>query len=117
MPHRPHNTKAGLVKVTNLACSFYQNLYLLLCLSLTGIPPLADHTQLELSVVYNACLCSVACAQFSEAELLLKKATERGRSMLEDDGKSIGADNDTRTSVNGRTRPTDIRIYVNIGRY
>uniref|UniRef100_A0A3Q3X6J6 Uncharacterized protein n=1 Tax=Mola mola TaxID=94237 RepID=A0A3Q3X6J6_MOLML len=50
-----------------------------------GIPPLADHTQLELSVVYNACLCSVACAQFSEAELLLKKATERVLQMTGDD--------------------------------
>ncbi|XP_038560147.1 Fanconi anemia group G protein [Micropterus salmoides] len=42
-----------------------------------GIPPLADHTQLELTVVYNACVSSAAQSQFSEAELLLTQATER----------------------------------------
>ncbi|KAA8592303.1 hypothetical protein FQN60_017758 [Etheostoma spectabile] len=42
-----------------------------------GIPPLADYLQLELTVVYNACLCSTAQSQFSEAELLLTQATER----------------------------------------
>ncbi|KAF3850892.1 hypothetical protein F7725_012664 [Dissostichus mawsoni] len=42
-----------------------------------GIPPLADHTQLELTVVYNACVCFTAQSQFSEAELLLKQSTER----------------------------------------
>ncbi|KAE8292251.1 Fanconi anemia group G protein-like protein [Larimichthys crocea] len=42
-----------------------------------GVPPLADHTQLELTVVYNACVCSVAQSHFSEAELLLIQATER----------------------------------------
>ncbi|XP_036953902.1 Fanconi anemia group G protein isoform X2 [Acanthopagrus latus] len=42
-----------------------------------GIPPLVDHAQLELTVVYNACLCSVALSQFSEADLLLSQATER----------------------------------------
>ncbi|XP_034728032.1 Fanconi anemia group G protein isoform X2 [Etheostoma cragini] len=42
-----------------------------------GIPPLADYLQLELTVVYNACLCSTAQSHFSEAELLLTQATER----------------------------------------
>uniref|UniRef100_UPI0037E8508C Fanconi anemia group G protein n=1 Tax=Semicossyphus pulcher TaxID=241346 RepID=UPI0037E8508C len=46
-----------------------------------GIPPLADHTQLELTVVYNACVCSTAQSQFSEAELLLTQATERALQM------------------------------------
>lgn len=53
--------------------------FLFLCSSLIGIPPLAHYAQLELTVVYNACLCSVAHSQFSEAELLLKQATQRGR--------------------------------------
>lgn len=53
--------------------------FLFLCSSFIGIPPLADYAQLELAVVYNACLCSVAHSQFSEAELLLKQATQRGR--------------------------------------
>lgn len=47
------------------------------CPSPAGIPPLADHSQLELTVVYNACVCSIARSQFSEAELLLTQATER----------------------------------------
>ncbi|KAK9522693.1 hypothetical protein VZT92_019141 [Zoarces viviparus] len=50
-----------------------------------GIPPIADHTQLELTVVYNACVCSIAQSQFSEAELLLTRATERVLQMTEDD--------------------------------
>ncbi|XP_074494236.1 Fanconi anemia group G protein isoform X3 [Sebastes fasciatus] len=50
-----------------------------------GIPPLADHTQLELTVVYNACMCSTAQSQFSEAELLLTQATERVLQMTGDD--------------------------------
>ncbi|XP_049907052.1 Fanconi anemia group G protein isoform X3 [Epinephelus moara] len=48
-----------------------------LLMKIQGIPPLADHTQLELTVVYNACVCSVAQSHFSEAELLLTRATER----------------------------------------
>ena len=55
--------------------------------------------------MYNACLCSFACAQFSEAEMLLKKATERGRAMLEDDVKPTVADNDTRISVVHQVEP------------
>lgn len=47
----------------------------------TGIPPLADHPEVELTVVYNACLCSFANSRFSEAELVLKQAAERGRPM------------------------------------
>ncbi|KAM6944921.1 Fanconi anemia group G protein isoform 2-T2 [Lycodopsis pacificus] len=50
-----------------------------------GIPPIADHTQLELTVVYNACVCSIAQSQFSEAELLLTRATARVLQMTEDD--------------------------------
>ncbi|XP_063345262.1 Fanconi anemia group G protein [Pelmatolapia mariae] len=42
-----------------------------------GIPPHVDHSQLELAVVYNTCACFTAQSQFSEAELLLKEATER----------------------------------------
>ncbi|XP_049435759.1 Fanconi anemia group G protein isoform X2 [Epinephelus fuscoguttatus] len=48
-----------------------------LLMKIQGVPPLADHTQLELTVVYNACVCSVAQSHFSEAELLLTRATER----------------------------------------
>ncbi|XP_056275545.1 Fanconi anemia group G protein isoform X2 [Pseudoliparis swirei] len=48
-----------------------------LVIKIQGIPPLADHSQLELTVVYNACVCSIARSQFSEAELLLTQATER----------------------------------------
>ncbi|XP_032371591.1 Fanconi anemia group G protein isoform X2 [Etheostoma spectabile] len=48
-----------------------------LLMKIQGIPPLADYLQLELTVVYNACLCSTAQSQFSEAELLLTQATER----------------------------------------
>ncbi|XP_059193025.1 Fanconi anemia group G protein isoform X2 [Centropristis striata] len=50
-----------------------------------GIPPLADHSQLELTVVYNACVCSTAQSQFSEAQLLLTQATERVLQMTEVD--------------------------------
>ncbi|TNM89432.1 hypothetical protein fugu_003666 [Takifugu bimaculatus] len=42
-----------------------------------GIPPLVDHAEVELTVVYNACLCSFANSRFSEAELVLKQAAER----------------------------------------
>ncbi|XP_035513849.1 Fanconi anemia group G protein [Morone saxatilis] len=49
-----------------------------------GVPPLADHTQVELTVVYNACVCSAAQSQFSEAELLLTQATERVLQMTGD---------------------------------
>uniref|UniRef100_A0A3B3D3C8 FA complementation group G n=2 Tax=Oryzias melastigma TaxID=30732 RepID=A0A3B3D3C8_ORYME len=42
-----------------------------------GVPPETDHAQLELSVVYNACICFIAQSQFTEAELLLKQAAER----------------------------------------
>lgn len=47
--------------------------------TLAGIPPLADHAQLELTVAYNACVASLAHSQFSEAELRLKHAMQRGR--------------------------------------
>lgn len=62
------------------------------CLSSAGIPPHVDHSQLELAVVYNTCVCFTAQSQFSEAELLLKEATERGRplcgkiAMIQDSG-------------------------------
>lgn len=44
-----------------------------------GIPHLADHAQLELAVTFNACVGSFAHSQFSEAELCLKHAVQRGR--------------------------------------
>ncbi|XP_076587014.1 Fanconi anemia group G protein isoform X2 [Chaetodon auriga] len=49
-----------------------------------GVPPLTDHTQLELTVVYNACLCSAAQCQLSEAEPLLIQATARVLQMTGD---------------------------------
>lgn len=49
-----------------------------------GIPLLVDHAELELTVVYNACLCSVAHSQFSDAELVLKQAAERGTPLWHD---------------------------------
>lgn len=45
--------------------------------TIQGIPPLADHAQLELTVAYNACVASLAHSQFSEAELRLKHAMQR----------------------------------------
>ena len=57
------------------------------CYSPAGVPPLAD-MQIELSVVYNACLYSIALSQASEAELLLTQTTERGRFMLWNDNKT-----------------------------
>uniref|UniRef100_A0A3Q2QLP7 FA complementation group G n=1 Tax=Fundulus heteroclitus TaxID=8078 RepID=A0A3Q2QLP7_FUNHE len=42
-----------------------------------SIPPHSDHAQLELSVVYNACVCLTALSHFEEAELLLTQAAHR----------------------------------------
>ncbi|XP_008280228.1 Fanconi anemia group G protein [Stegastes partitus] len=53
-----------------------------------GIPPNADHTQLELAVVFNAGVCSAAQSQVSEAELFLAQATER---VLQMTGGDAGA--------------------------
>ncbi|XP_074526135.1 Fanconi anemia group G protein [Halichoeres trimaculatus] len=50
-----------------------------------GIPPLVDHTRLELTVVYNSCVCITAQSQFSEAELLLKQAITRALQEMVDD--------------------------------
>ncbi|XP_070689548.1 Fanconi anemia group G protein [Pempheris klunzingeri] len=50
-----------------------------------GMPLLADHTHLELAVAYNACVFSAAQSQFSEAEVLLKQATQRVLHMNGDD--------------------------------
>ncbi|XP_069379960.1 Fanconi anemia group G protein isoform X2 [Paralichthys olivaceus] len=50
-----------------------------------GVPPLAEHTRLELSVVYNTCLFSTAQSQFREAELLLTHALQRALQMTGDD--------------------------------
>lgn len=55
----------------------------------TGIPPLADHAPLELTVVYNAGLCLLAHSKFSEAAQLLTQATERGRSAVRWHNKAI----------------------------
>ncbi|XP_072243089.1 Fanconi anemia group G protein [Leuresthes tenuis] len=42
-----------------------------------GIPPHADYAKMELSVVYNVCMCFIAQSQFAEAESLLTQATKR----------------------------------------
>ncbi|XP_071338900.1 Fanconi anemia group G protein [Trachinotus anak] len=55
-----------------------------------GVPPLADHTHLELSVVYNACVCATAQSQFTEAELLLTQALQRALQITRDD--SVASD-------------------------
>lgn len=46
-----------------------------------GVPPHPDHVHLELSVVYNACVCATVQSQFTEAQLLLTQAIQRGRPM------------------------------------
>ncbi|XP_026198335.1 Fanconi anemia group G protein [Anabas testudineus] len=53
-----------------------------------GVPPLADHAQLELSVVYNACVCATAQSQFTKAEMLLTQSTERALQMTGDNLQS-----------------------------
>ncbi|RVE68185.1 hypothetical protein OJAV_G00090110 [Oryzias javanicus] len=59
-----------------------------------GVPPETDHAQLELSVVYNACICFIVQSQFTEAELLLKQAAERtlqmkGESLCQSDAPIV----------------------------
>ncbi|XP_068167441.1 Fanconi anemia group G protein [Antennarius striatus] len=49
-----------------------------------GIPPHADHAQLELTVVNNACVFLAVQCQFSEAELLLRRAMERVLQLKDD---------------------------------
>uniref|UniRef100_H3BX27 FA complementation group G n=1 Tax=Tetraodon nigroviridis TaxID=99883 RepID=H3BX27_TETNG len=68
--------KGGVVQVQNhlKECSFEFHKLLRI---IQGIPPLVEHADLELSVVYNACLCSVAHHQFPEAELVLRRAADR----------------------------------------
>ncbi|XP_034026050.1 Fanconi anemia group G protein isoform X2 [Thalassophryne amazonica] len=46
-----------------------------------GVPAHADHTHLDLTVVYNVCVYAVALSQFSEAEVLLVQTTERALQM------------------------------------
>uniref|UniRef100_A0A3Q3MH85 FA complementation group G n=1 Tax=Labrus bergylta TaxID=56723 RepID=A0A3Q3MH85_9LABR len=65
-----------LVNTLRVVCYSFSCLHFSMFL-LAGIPPCADHTQLELTVVYNACVCSTSQSCFSEAELLLVQATER----------------------------------------
>uniref|UniRef100_G3P537 FA complementation group G n=1 Tax=Gasterosteus aculeatus aculeatus TaxID=481459 RepID=G3P537_GASAC len=66
-----------------LSVDHYLHMYFISLLSFpqcpcpAGIAPIADHTQLELTVVYNAGVCLIAQSQFLEAESLLTKATER----------------------------------------
>lgn len=68
--------------------SHYLHMYFISLLSFpqcpcpAGIAPIADHTQLELTVVYNAGVCLIAQSQFLEAESLLTKATERSISFI-----------------------------------
>ncbi|KAI3372891.1 hypothetical protein L3Q82_023345 [Scortum barcoo] len=50
-----------------------------------GIPPLAAHAQLEMSVVFNACVCAAAQSQFTEAQLLLTQGAERVLQVTGDD--------------------------------
>lgn len=45
-------------------------------------------------MVYNACVSSAAQSQFSEAELLLTQATERGMPTLGNYEKTIDVDED-----------------------
>ncbi|KAM4745043.1 Fanconi anemia group G protein isoform 2-T2 [Anableps anableps] len=52
---------------------------------LQGIPPHLDHAQLELSVVYNTCVCFTAQSQFEEAQLLLTQTTQRVLQIAGDD--------------------------------
>ncbi|XP_077417731.1 Fanconi anemia group G protein isoform X2 [Vanacampus margaritifer] len=42
-----------------------------------GLPPLEDDAQLELCVVYNVCLLSIALSKMSEAEILLAQTIDR----------------------------------------
>uniref|UniRef100_A0A3B4UN36 FA complementation group G n=1 Tax=Seriola dumerili TaxID=41447 RepID=A0A3B4UN36_SERDU len=58
-------------------CIFYLTPFPSPCPLPAGVPPLADHTHLELSVVYNTCVCATAQSQFTEAELLLTQALQR----------------------------------------
>ncbi|XP_035495625.1 Fanconi anemia group G protein isoform X3 [Scophthalmus maximus] len=50
-----------------------------------GVPPHPDHVHLELSVVYNACVCATVQSQFTEAQLLLTQAIQRALQMTSDD--------------------------------
>uniref|UniRef100_A0A3P9MZQ4 FA complementation group G n=1 Tax=Poecilia reticulata TaxID=8081 RepID=A0A3P9MZQ4_POERE len=59
------------------SCKLSSHVFLFLCLSLSGIPPHLDRAQLELSVVYNTCVCFTAQSQFDEAELLLTQTAQR----------------------------------------
>ncbi|KAM9810868.1 Fanconi anemia group G protein [Neosynchiropus ocellatus] len=42
-----------------------------------GLPPLADYTQLELSVMYNVCILSLSRALVADVQLILSQTTER----------------------------------------
>ncbi|XP_061842446.1 Fanconi anemia group G protein isoform X1 [Nerophis lumbriciformis] len=42
-----------------------------------GLPPLEDHCQLELSVVYNVCLLFIVLSEVSEAQTLLTQTMDR----------------------------------------
>uniref|UniRef100_A0A3B3TMV0 FA complementation group G n=1 Tax=Poecilia latipinna TaxID=48699 RepID=A0A3B3TMV0_9TELE len=66
-------------------CKLSSHVFLLLCLSLSGIPPHLDRAQLELSVVYNTCVCFTAQSQFDEAELLLTQTAQRLLQIAGDD--------------------------------
>ncbi|XP_029017873.1 Fanconi anemia group G protein isoform X2 [Betta splendens] len=60
-----------------------------LLIKIQGISPLPEHAQLELSVVYNSCVCATAQSQFTEAELLLRRSTERVLQMTDDEPPSL----------------------------
>ncbi|XP_041643747.1 Fanconi anemia group G protein isoform X3 [Cheilinus undulatus] len=53
--------------------------------NIQGIPPLIDHMKLELTVVYNTCVCFTAQSCFSEAEGLFHHAAQRVLQVTGDD--------------------------------
>ncbi|XP_054905020.1 Fanconi anemia group G protein isoform X2 [Poeciliopsis prolifica] len=67
-PNREHN----LFRQRRWSSDFHK-----LLRKIQGIPPHLDRAQLELSVVYNTCVCFTAQSQFDEAELLLTQSAQR----------------------------------------
>ncbi|XP_058492001.1 Fanconi anemia group G protein isoform X1 [Solea solea] len=57
-----------------------------------GVPPLADGTHLELSVAFNACVCTIAQSQFTDAELHITQAIQRALQAREGDLHPVASD-------------------------
>ncbi|KAM8865682.1 Fanconi anemia group G protein [Synchiropus picturatus] len=57
----------------NLLSSEFQKLLR----KIQGLPPLADYTQLELSVAYNVCILSISRGFVCDVQLILSQTTER----------------------------------------